>query len=66
MEEEYKSKSKIIAVILNIIAIGAGYLYVGKFNKLLLIYPILTLISWFFYYIMEFLYLFIYMLHMML
>jgi signal peptidase I len=51
MEEEYKPKSKIIAVILNIIAIGAGYLYVGKFNKLLLIYPLLTLISWFFYYI---------------
>ena len=50
MKEEHEPKSKLIAVVLNIIAVGAGYLYVGKFNKLLLIFPLLILLSWFFYY----------------
>jgi signal peptidase I len=51
MQKEYKPKSKAIALLLNFIAIGAGYFYIGKFKKSLLFLPFLLVLLIFFYYI---------------
>ena len=51
MEQSFTPKNKIIALVLNIIALGAGYLYVGKIRRSLVIVPLLLLSSLFFYYL---------------
>lgn len=43
MKNDETKKSKLIASILNIVAIGAGYLYIGHWKKSLIFYPLLSI-----------------------
>ena len=51
LKNESQKKSKLISIILNILAIGAGYLYIGNLKKSFIIYPLLLCLTIVFYFV---------------